>query len=249
MSAYYSDDAVTLYLGDFREVLPCLGVSADLVVADPPYGETSLPWDIWPDGWLADVAQVSQSLWCFGTMRLLGERWQEFSAAGWKFSQDVIWEKNNGSGFARDRFRRVHEAATHWYRGPWRDIHHEAPRVSYSGPDKTAHGRGSVTPHTGKIGTHTYTDDGTRITRSVVKAAAVRYQRRHPMEKPTTLLVPLIKYACPPGGLVIDPFAGSGSTLDAARQLGCRAIGIERHEPYAEKAAERLASERQGSAA
>jgi site-specific DNA-methyltransferase (adenine-specific) len=62
----------------------------------------------------------------------------------------------------------------------------------------------------------------------------------HPTEKPIGLLDPLIRYACPVGGLVLDPFAGSGSTLDAARQAGRRAIGIEASEQYAERAALRL---------
>ncbi|MGW2223882.1 DNA methyltransferase [Streptomyces formicae] len=44
-------------------------------------------------------------------------------------------------------------------------------------------------------------------------------------------------------GLVVDPFAGSGSTLDAARQAGRRVIGIEAHEPYAEAAARRLTAQ------
>jgi site-specific DNA-methyltransferase (adenine-specific) len=62
----------------------------------------------------------------------------------------------------------------------------------------------------------------------------------HPTQKPVGILTPLIEYACPPGGLVIDPFAGSGSTLEAARLTGRRAIGIEAHEPYIERAARRL---------
>ena len=61
MSApYYADDLVTLWLGDCREILPVLGVTADLMVADPPYGETPLAWDRWPDGWLDTAAGVEQ---------------------------------------------------------------------------------------------------------------------------------------------------------------------------------------------
>ncbi|WP_323185178.1 site-specific DNA-methyltransferase [Streptomyces sp. NBC_01214] len=237
---YWRDEHVELYLGDMREVLPALELQADLVVTDPPYQCTSLAWDSWPDGWPALVAQASASMWCFGSMRMLLERRHDFD--GWKLSQDVVWEKSNGSGFARDRFRRVHEIATHWYRGDWRDIHHDTPRTAYSGPDKSARGRESRTPHTGAIGPHTYVDTGTRLARSVIKAGAVRYQRRHPTEKPVELLAPLIEYACPPGGTVLDPFAGSGSTLDAARTLGRRAIGIEADERYCEAAALRLAA-------
>ncbi|MFD6113644.1 DNA-methyltransferase [Streptomyces yangpuensis] len=237
---YYSDEQVTLYHGDMRELLPALDLQAGLVCTDPPYGETSLAWDRWPDGWPALAATVASSMWCFGSMRMLLDRRAEFNA--WKLSQDVVWEKANGSGFARDRFRRVHEIATHWYRGDWRDIHHDTPRTTYSGPDKSARGRDSRTPHTGAIGPHTYIDTGTRLARSVIKAAAVRNQRRHPTEKPVELLTPLIRYACPEGGLVVDPFAGSGSTLDAARQAGRRAVGIEANEAYCEAAARRLSN-------
>jgi site-specific DNA-methyltransferase (adenine-specific) len=240
MDAYWEDkDAgLALYLGDMREILPALGVQADLVLADPPYSETSLAWDRWPDGWPTLAATVASSMWCFGSMRMFLDRGPEFD--GWKLSQDVVWEKANGTGFAIDRFKRVHEIATHWYRGDWSAVHHDTPRVPYTGPDKHARARyDNRAAHTGAVKAVTYEDNGTRLTRSVIKVKSVR-DGQHPTEKPLGLLDPLIRYACPEGGLVLDPFAGSGSTLDAARQSGRRAIGIEAHEPYAEAAARRL---------
>ncbi len=241
MTPYYEDGTVRLFLGDCREVLPALGVTADLCLADPPYGETSLAWDRWPDGWLASAAGVTRSLWCFGSLRMYLRRAAEFAA--WKLSQDVIWEKRDGSGVASDRFRRVHEQPSHWYRGPWSAVYHDVPRDTYAGPEQH-HGHHGVRQagitHTGTIGKKPWADNGTRLARSVIKIRSMQGRALHPTEKPAGILDPLITYACPPGGLVVDPFSGSGSTLDAARCSGRRAIGIELHEPYAEKAARRL---------
>lgn len=65
-------------------------------------------------------------------------------------------------------------------------------------------------------------------------------ERTHPTEKPVALQRPLIERSCPAGGLVLDPFAGSGATLVAAQQLGRSAVGVELEERYCEAAARRL---------
>ena len=238
---YYSDDHVSLYLGDMREVLPALGcVSADAAVCDPPYGETSLAWDRWPDGWPTLLAEHTRSMWCFGSMRMFWDHRDEFK--GWRLSQDVVWEKHNGTGFAADRLKRVHEHSLHFYRGAWATVHHDAPRVAVEHRTKGNAGRGQP-EQTGEIRSATWSDDGTRLVRSVIKAASMwRRGAIHPTQKPTEVLAPLIEYAVPVGGLVLDPFAGSCSTLLTARQLDRRAVGIEANEEYAEKAAERLST-------
>lgn len=241
MEPYWRGDGVELYLGDMREVLPALGITADLIVADPPYAETSLAWDRWPDGWPALATTAASSMWCFGSMRMFLDRRDEFAA--WKLSQDVIWQKPLGTSLHPDRFRRVHENALHWYRGGWRDQHRAVPRDAWFGASNGRRNKGAAKgAHLGEaVATvRQYEDTGTRLMRSIIEARNVR-GGIHPTEKPIGILTPLIEYACPPGGLVVDPFAGSGSTLEAARLTGRRAVGIERHEPYAEAAAKRLA--------
>ena len=238
MKPYYADESVTLYHGDFRDVLPTLGVVADLIVTDPPYGETSLDWDVWPAYWPNLVTDYARSMWCFGSMRMFLDRRDDFSV--WKLSQDLVWEKHNGSGSHSDRFRRVHEFATHWYQGDWASIHHEAPTTPTA--SKRTMRRKARPTHFGEMGGSTYLkeDGGPQIMRSVIYARSMHGRAINETEKPVLFLEPLIQYGCPPGGLVLDLFAGSSSTLVAARNLGRRAIGIEKREAQCEAAAKRL---------
>ena len=81
-------------------------------------------------------------------------------------------------------------------------------------------------------------------TTSVLRANVVSWAsrgREHPNQKPDDLMQALIA-KCPPG-TIADPFAGSGSTLVAAKALGRKAIGVEQEERYCEIAARRLAQD------
>lgn len=248
MKPYFEQGGITIYHGDCREVLSRLDVAVDLILADPPYGDTSLDWDVRDLAWLtasAPLLKPTGSSWCFGSMRMFMAQATDIAAVGFRLAQDIVWEKHNGSGFHADRFKRVHEHAVQFYRAatPWADIY-KSPVTT---PDATARTvrRKRRPPHMGHIEAASYTseDGGPRLMTSVIPVRSCHGSAVHPTQKPTGILTPLIEYSCPPGGLVLDPTMGSGSTLVAAKQLGRRAIGIDVDEKWCEAAANRLIQE------
>jgi site-specific DNA-methyltransferase (adenine-specific) len=236
MTPYYADDLVTIYHGDFREIPLAFVGGIDLAIADPPYGHTSLSWDRWVADWPEHVGALS--LWVFGTLRTFMDHAADFRS--WKLSQDIVWEKHNGSSLAADRFSRVHEQAAHFYRGRWADVYHVPPRTMDATP-RTVRRKALPPQHQGARGPSVYTsvDGGPRIMRSVIAVRSTHGYAENETQKPVELLTPLIEYGCPPGGLVLDPFMGSGSTLIAARDSGRRAVGIDIREGQCEIAARR----------
>lgn len=224
-----------LHLGDCREV--ALGLQdVDLVMADPPYGDTSLEWDSLADDWQEILP--SRSMWCFGSLRYFLSAGSGFE--GWKLAQEVIWEKHNGSSFHADRFKRVHELAVQWYRGDWASIYKD-PQYTNDATKRTVR-RKKRPPHTGHIeeGHYVSEDGGPRMMRSVIYQRSCHGYAIHPTEKPVELLEPLIRYACPPGGLIFVPFMGSGSDCEAAIRTGRRAVACETNPGYFEAAVERV---------
>jgi DNA modification methylase len=79
-----------------------------------------------------------------------------------------------------------------------------------------------------------------RNRRSVWRIPVLPLKADHPAPYPPDLIKPCILAGCPRGGTVLDPFAGSGTTLVVARDLGRAAIGIELNQNYCEMAVKRL---------
>lgn len=62
----------------------------------------------------------------------------------------------------------------------------------------------------------------------------------HPTQKPLDVIRPAILHACPEGGIVADPFVGSGTTIIAAEQVGRRCIAVELDPKFCALALERV---------
>lgn len=138
----------------------------------------------------------------------------ELQARGWILRNDVIWHKPNLPPRPEtDRLRLSHEHMFHFVR-------------------RTPRGRPQ----------YYYDLDGAETgALDVVTVPADRGVRGHSASFPTALLSPRILSSCPPDGLVLDPFCGSGSALVAARLAGRNAMGMELSPDYATQARTRLA--------
>lgn len=236
---------MTVLSGDCRTDLASRG-PFDLLIADPPYGETSLFWDKRCRGWIevaASLLNPTGSLWVFGSMRLFQDTGPQFKAAGLKLAQDIVWEKHNGSGFHADRFKRVHEHACQYYlaSAPWASVYNDVQTI----PDAVARSvkrKKGRPPHMGNIEHAPYhsEDGGPLIMRSVIYMRSMHGRAIHRTEKPDSLIEILIRTSCPPGGIVGDMFAGSGAAGEAAMRADRRYVGTESDPLMAAKAVDRL---------
>lgn len=235
-----------LWQGDCLDLMQFLpSGSVDLILTDPPYGDTSLQWDRKVAHWPREALRLlrpSGSMWVFGSFRYFADAFRTDLFAGWQIAQDVVWEKHNGSSFHADRFKRVHELAAHLYplTSTWGAIYRQPQFTA----DATARAmrRKKRPPHAGHIEASSYVsqDGGPRLMRSVIYARSCHGYAQHPTQKPEDIVTPLLEFACPPGGDALDMFMGSGTTGVACANTGRNFIGIERDEKYFKIAQERV---------
>lgn len=220
MQPYYADDLVTLYHGDCREVTEWL--AADVLVTDPPYG---IGWrrGAGTGGRLADGTRTAPRH--TGIANDCDTAVRDEALALWGIKPALVFGSFDAPQPANRRQTLVWRkwsnsgvigATTGWRR----DV--EPIFVVGAWPKRTVRWSALLIA--------TGTSGGPA-------SPAGRYG--HPHAKPLDVLDDLLA-ACP-AGAVADPFAGSGSTLEAARNAGRRAIGVELEERYCEAAARRLA--------
>lgn len=221
---YYQDADVTLYLGDCREILPSLDIAPVVLVTDPPYSSGGFQESGKSGGSLTGRHKergesiALDNLSTRGYQRLM----REVLRSCWTVDEAYIftdWRMwIHTSDALEDGGWRVRNMLV-WDKGqmgmgmPWRNQHE---LIAYA--KRTA---GMIM-------------DGKRGNVLNVKRSG---NKMHPTEKPLDLCLALLDNSQP--GLVLDPFAGSGTTLCAAKLLGRKAIGIEMDERHAETAANR----------
>jgi site-specific DNA-methyltransferase (adenine-specific) len=210
---FYSDDWCTLYLGDCLEVRDWL--AADVLITDPPYGTQM------------QASGKARHKGGYGRRNLhdpgdgIGARIANDETTEARDAMLAAWGDRPALLFGSPRMpdppMNVADRLV-WNKtrpgmngGPWRYLHE------------------SIYVTAGFV----------RVNNSAVSIiSAWPDQTDHIHAKPQELMVPLVSAA--PPGTIADPFAGSGSTLVAAKALGRKAIGVELEERYCEIAARRL---------
>jgi site-specific DNA-methyltransferase (adenine-specific) len=258
MTPYYKDKWTTIYLGDCREVLPELAEeSVHMVVTSPPYGDMrTYEGGSRPEEWLdvidllyRPLAPGGVCMWNVADQTVdgseLGTPYRQalrFLEAGFKLHDTMIYLKVGVKCPDANRYYNAFEFMFVASRGRPAHFHELRDRRN----------RGAGRTNGGKQRAR----DGSMRQRSATKRGARvgEYGRRynywmihhkanrtgHPATMPPAMARDHIRTWSDPGEIVLDPFAGSGTTLAEARAQQRPSIGIEIEEKYCEIAANRL---------
>ena len=179
---------------------------------------------------------------------LIGIPWRvafALQADGWYLRQDIIWNKPNPMPESvRDRCTKAHEYLFLLSKEPRYYFDIEAIK------EPASKGNAGSNFNTGKTGTHQMgrsshkmrNDAGTRNRRSVWTVTTKPYKGAHFATFPPDLIKPCVLAGAPLGGVVLDPFGGSGTTAGVAVKHGRRAILCELNPDYVKLIPQRIES-------
>lgn len=254
---------IELVLADSFEYVPTLPAeSVDAIVTSPPYGDLREYGGAEPDEYAAWIRPLLEDLYRVlsptgGFLLNLGPihrdgvehpYLEDVLAAcrelGWLRLDTIVWVKRNAAGPSDLRkLHRKHEFV-YWlgkdvdaYRGfdeTTRKPHSPETIDRYTRPMVKGKSRGRAGYRYGNL--H---PDGARPPSVIETVVGKRKGIAHTATMALELAQYLVALSCPPGGLVLDPFCGAGTTLLAAEHLGRRSLGID-HDPAAIREAQRL---------
>jgi len=243
---YLQNELVTIYLGDCREILPLLS-GVDLVFTDPPYGHNNNDGDL-ISKWEAALGRPGAQQ-C-GPRPIANDGPEANELVAWMFCQmPQVLKKGGGccccccgGGGPDPQFARwatwmndwlTFKMMVVWDKGPMGMGWHY--RRSYE------------TILVGTNGSTCTWNDTSNCIENVIRPGYKGIRKiiptadEHPTPKPWQLAAHFIELHTNPVDLVVDPFMGGGSTIEAAYRLGRRVIGIELEERWCELAVKRLA--------
>ena len=234
-----ADGRVRLFKGDCVSVLDALPAeSVDVIFADPPYflsnggttcragKRTSVDKGAWDRSqgaeenhafnhkWLAACNRVLRpngTIWVSGTGHVIYSVGYAMQQQGFKPLNEIVWEKPNPPPNLSCRYFTHSTESILWAARNRKSRHH----FNY---DKMREINGGKQMKS--------------VWRMTAPGKSEKTHGRHPTQKPVSLLERLLRASCPDGGVVLDPFNGSGTTGVAAVQLGHQYIGIDLEDEY-----------------
>jgi site-specific DNA-methyltransferase (adenine-specific) len=253
-----------LVQGDCLEALERLPPgSVDVAFADPPYhlsnGGTTCQsgrrvrvdkggWDAsrgvaedhaFQARWLTAVRRSLKpggTIWVSGTQHVIFSIGYAMQELGYHLLNTVTWYKPNASPNLACRFF-THSTEILLWASPTR-AKPLAHRFNYQ--EMKARNGGKQMRDLWEICERPEPGGGQVVWSIPTPAPREKVHGRHPTQKPLALLERVLAASSRPGDLVLDPFAGSGTTGVAAVRAGCRFLGLEREAEYVELAARRL---------
>jgi site-specific DNA-methyltransferase (adenine-specific) len=214
--------------------------SVQLILTDPPYAETGNKWDKNIDFqtffWECErVLKPEGAIVLTATARLASKI---IPMAPHLYKYDLVWVKDNGTNIvaANHQPLRIHElvlifgkqAVTYTPKGRYMKYN---PQKTVGNPYTQVSGRQSSNWEGGTVQGFKTINVGDRHPTTVNKWVRDK-SKLHPTQKPLAMFEWLIKTYSDEGDLVIDPFAGSGTTLVAAKNLKRKYKGAEKEEKY-----------------
>lgn len=240
----------TLLQGDSLQLLEAMPEeSFDLVFADPPYflsnGGTTCKsgrrtkvdkgkWDrslgveenhAFNTRWLSACRRLLRpngTIWVSGTSHVIYSVGFAMQQLGYKLLNEIVWEKPNPPPNLSCRYFTHSTETVLWAARDRKSKHH----FSYARMREINGGKQMKS-----------------VWRMTAPGKSEKAHGKHPTQKPLALLERILESACPPGGTVLDPFNGSGTTGVAAARAGLPYVGIDQQAEYLELTRARLVDE------